>query len=32
MSAIEAKLDALMSKMSTYERRSNSVNAVGIEE
>ena len=32
MTAIEAKLDALMSKMSTRERRSHSANAVGIEE
>ena len=30
MNAIEAKLDALMSKMSNQERRSNSTNAVGL--
>ena len=32
MSAIEAKLDALMSKMNNWERRSHLANAVGIEE
>ena len=32
MSAIEAKLDALMGKMNNQERRSHSTNAVGIEE
>ena len=32
MTAIEAKLDGLMSKISTQERRSHSVNAMGIEE
>ena len=32
MSAIEAKLDALMSKMNNQERRSYLANAVGIEE
>ena len=32
MTTIEAKLDALMSKMSTPERRSHSSNAEGIEE
>ena len=32
MNAIEAKLDALISKMSTQERRSHSANIVGIEE
>ena len=32
MIAIEAELDVLMVKMSTQERRSHSVNAVGIEE
>ena len=32
MSKIEAKLDALMSKMSTWERRNHLANAVGIEE
>ena len=32
MTRIEEKLDASMSKMSTHERRSNSINAVGIEE
>ena len=32
MSAIEAKLDALMSKMNNQERRSHSANAVGIKE
>ena len=32
MSAIKAKLDALMSKMNNQERRSHSTNAVGIEE
>ena len=32
MFAIEAKLDVLMSKMSTQEKRSYSANAVGIEE
>ena len=32
MTAIEAKLDVLMSKMSTQERRSHLANIVGIEE
>ena len=32
MSATEAKLDALMSKMNNQERRSHSANVVGIEE
>ena len=32
MSAIEAKLDALMSKMNNQERRSHSANVVRIEE
>ena len=32
MSTIEAKLDALMSKINNRERRSHSANAVGIEE
>ena len=32
MTEIEAKLDVLMSKMSTQERRSHLANAVGIEE
>ena len=32
MTAIEAKLDVLMSKMTTQERRSYSANVVGIEE
>ena len=32
MTAIEAKLDVLMSKMSTQERRIHSTNIVGIEE
>ena len=32
MATIEAKLDVLMSKMSTQERRSHSENIVGIEE
>ena len=32
MTAIEAKLDVLMSKMNIQERRSHSGNAVGIEE
>ena len=32
MTATEAKLDVLMSKMSNQERRSHSVNTVGIEE
>ena len=32
MTAIEAKMDALMSKMSTRERRSHLTNVVGIEE
>ena len=32
MTAIEAKLNTLMSKMSTQERRSHLANAVGIEE
>ena len=32
MTAIEAKLDVLMSKMNTQERRSCSANVVGIEE
>ena len=32
MTAIEAKLDMLMSKMSAQERRSHSINIVGIEE
>ena len=32
MTAIEAKLDTLMSKMSTQERRRHSANAVGIKE
>ena len=31
MTTIEAKLDVLMSKMSTQERRSHSANTVGIE-
>ena len=31
MSAIETKLDALMSKMNNQERKSHSTNAVGIE-
>ena len=31
MTAIEAKLDVLMSKMNTQERRSHSANTVGIE-
>ena len=32
MTAIEENLDVLMSKMSTQERRSHSVNSMGIEE
>ena len=32
MTAIKAKLDVLMSKMSTQERRCHSENTVGIEE
>ena len=32
MTAIEVKLDVMMSKMSTQERRSHSKNAIGIEE
>ena len=32
MTAIEAKLDVLMNKMNTQERRSYSANAVGIKE
>ena len=32
MTAIEAKLDVLMSRMNTQERRSHSTNTVGIEE
>ena len=32
MIVIEAKLDALMSKMSTQERKNHSTNAMGIEE
>ena len=32
MTAIEAKLDVMMSKMSTEEKRSHSANAMGIEE
>ena len=32
MTAIEGKLDVLMSKMSTQERRSHSANTMGIEE
>ena len=32
MTAIEEKLDALISKMSAQDRRSHSTNAVGIEE
>ena len=31
MTVIEGKLDVLMSKMSTQERRSHSINTVGIE-
>ena len=32
ITAIEAKLDILMSKMNTQDKRSHSANAVGIEE
>ena len=32
MTTIEAKLDMLMSKMSTHERRCHSINTIGIEE
>ena len=32
MTAIEAKMDVLMSRMNTQERRSHSANAVEIEE
>ena len=32
MTAIEAQMDVLMSRMNTQERRSHSTNAVGIEE
>ena len=32
MTTIEAKLDMLMSKMSTQERRSHLTNTIGIEE
>ena len=32
MTAVDVKLDVLMSKMSTQEKRSHSTNTVGIEE